>query len=65
MLKQAGWKNSDLLEVSKGDKTKARMAAKVRAETTMSWAWVAQELCMGHWRSAANSVRRLQAPPKG
>ena len=41
----------------KGDKGKVKLARQLRAETTISWRWIAGRLQMGHWRSAANAVR--------
>src|SRR3954464_14399388 len=60
MLLATGWGTSDLPERSKGDHKKARMARRLRTETTMTWPWIAKQLHMGHWRSAANAVRRLE-----
>lgn len=57
MLGQAGWSEGELKGRRKGDKKKAGMAARLRTETTMSWAWIAKRLAMGHWRTAANAVR--------
>jgi hypothetical protein len=34
------------------------MAVKLRSETAMNWPWIAERLAMGHWRTAANAVRR-------
>jgi REP element-mobilizing transposase RayT len=64
MLAEAGWQVSDLEERAKGDTTKARVAASLRAETTMTWGWIAKELSMGHWRTAANAVRWARAASK-
>ncbi len=57
MLRKAGWLDGELKERPKGDKKKARMAARLRTETTMSWQWIAKRLEMGHWRTSANAVR--------
>lgn len=57
MLQKAGWREAELKERPKGDKKKARMAARLRKETTMSWQWIAKRLEMGHWRTSANAVR--------
>ena len=57
MLRAAGWTETELRKHSKGDKKKARMAARLREETTMSWKWIAKRLAMGHWRTASNAVR--------
>ncbi|MGA2865481.1 MAG: transposase [Verrucomicrobiota bacterium] len=64
MLREAGWRESDLNQRAKGDKTKARMAAALRAGTTMTWSWIAKKLDMGHWRTAANAVRLLTPTSK-
>jgi REP element-mobilizing transposase RayT len=61
MLQQAGWREAELKERAKGDKKKARMAARLRKETTMSWPWIAKRLEMGHWRTSANAVRARAA----
>ena len=37
----------------------ARTAARLRAETTMTWSWIAQRLAMGHWRTALNATRLI------
>ena len=58
MLREAGWTEEELKRRGKGDARKARMAARLRAETTMPWSWIAQRLEMGHWRTASNAVRR-------
>jgi hypothetical protein len=57
MLAQAGWKEQDLTKHRKGDPVKVKIAIQLRAGTTMSWKWIAEELRMGHWRSVANAVR--------
>jgi hypothetical protein len=61
MLREAGWQQTDLRELPKGDQGKARMAARLRTETTMTWPWIAQQLEMGHWRTAANAVNQERA----
>ena len=57
MLRQEGWSEAALQGRRKGDATKVRMAARLRAETTMTWAWIAERLAMGHWRTALNATR--------
>jgi putative transposase len=57
MVREAGWEKDQLGRRRKGDKQKVRIAAALRARTTMSWKWIAGKLHMGHWRSAANAVR--------
>lgn len=58
MTKQAGWTEADLKTRRKGDAVKVRMAGHVRAETTMTWRWIAERLKMGHYRAAAQTVKR-------
>jgi putative transposase len=57
MLAKMDWTPRDLVRLSKGDHTKAELAARLRTETTMTWQWITYELRMGHWRTAANAVR--------
>ena len=57
MLRAAGWTEQTLKNRSKGDIKKARMAARLRSETAMTWLWIAKRLEMGHWRTAANAAR--------
>jgi len=63
MLRAAGWRTSELTERLKGDHRKAGIARRLRMETMMTWPWIAKQLHMGHWRSAANAVRRLETSP--
>jgi hypothetical protein len=42
MLRQAGWSEAELKRRRKGHPKKARMAARLRAETTMTWEWIGQ-----------------------
>jgi putative transposase len=57
MLRKSGWTEAELRRRRKGDAKKARMAAQLRAGTTMTWPWIAERLAMGHWRTASNAVR--------
>ena len=57
LLRKAGWTQGELKRRRKGDLKKARMAARLRGETTMTWTWISRRLEMGHWRTAANAVR--------
>ena len=57
MIRAAGWTETELPNRAKGDPKKARLAEQLRAETTMTWQWIAKRLAMGHWRTAANAVR--------
>jgi transposase len=57
LLRKAGWTPAELKRRKKGDRKKARMAARLRAETPMTWPWIATQLEMGHWRTASNAMR--------
>src|SRR5260221_4644629 len=57
MLRKGGWTEAELRGLRKGHPKKAQMAARLRAETPMTWTSIAQQLEMGHWRTAANAVR--------
>jgi len=57
LLREAGWMEEKLKHRPKEDIKKARMAARLRSETTMTWLWIAKRLEMGHWRTAADAVR--------
>ena len=62
MLRKAGWKEGkegELEKRAKGDKAKARIAERLRDETTMTWEWIAKRLRMGHWRTAFNATRAV------
>ena len=59
MLRKERWKPEELERLPKGHRTKSRIAARLRAETTMTWAWIANRLRMGHWRTASNATRRI------
>jgi len=58
MLRKAGWTEGELKRRRKGDPKKARMAARLRAETPMTWRWITKRLVMGHWRTASNAARQ-------
>ena len=49
-LDKAGWTDKDLERQRKGDPWKVRVAARLRAETTMTLKWIAERLHMGSWR---------------
>jgi hypothetical protein len=44
-------------ERPKGDRQKARIALRLREETTMTWDWIAEKLAMGVGAHAAHCVR--------
>jgi hypothetical protein len=57
MMRRLGWTEKELKRQAKGDARKAGMAARLRAETTVTWAWIAKRLEMGHWRTAVNATK--------
>ena len=70
-LKERGWTAAHLLRERKGDGFKVALAAKLRAETTVTLAWIAAHLQMGarghlaqllylHARPAAASPNQCQ-----
>ena len=56
-LRRLGWKESQLRLKPKGDKHKVQLARRLRAETTMTLAWVAQHLHMGSWGYVSNLLK--------
>ena len=46
-LRAMGWQEQDLTARRKGDPAKVKLAAAVRAQTTLPLAWIAQRLAMG------------------
>ena len=46
MLEKVGWTEAALRALGKGDPKKARMAARLRQETTRRWAWIARRLVL-------------------
>jgi putative transposase len=58
-LKRRGWKREQLKTRRKGDREKAKIAKRLREETTMTWEWIAEQVVMGARGHAANRVRAL------
>jgi hypothetical protein len=52
-----GWKRRDLEGDAKGDPEKIKRARRLRQETTMTWAWIAEHLAMGAGGHAVNHVK--------
>ena len=48
-LRRLGWKEGELEARSKGDREKVKLAARLRAETTVTMKWIAERLRMGTW----------------
>ena len=46
-LKAMGWTEKELAARRKGDPAKVKLAAELRAGTTMPLAWIAERLAMG------------------
>ena len=46
-LKRGRWQEGDLKTRPKGDSVKVVLAARLRAETTMTVGWIAERLAMG------------------
>ena len=46
-LKRRRWKEAEIKTQAKGDPTKLALAARLRAETTMTAGWIAERLGMG------------------
>ena len=46
-LKRGRWQEADLKPRPKGDSVKVALAARLRAETTMTLGWIAKRLAMG------------------
>ena len=62
--KRRGWDADEAGRRRKGDDEKVKMAARLRAETTMTWGWIAQELNLGARGSAANWLRLSSPEPR-
>jgi hypothetical protein len=70
-LSRLGWTASDLARQRKGAPQKLRIALRLRRETTMTLAWIAQRLCMGtkthlshllYWHSREKKPKRKGHP---
>jgi hypothetical protein len=66
-LSREGWNEQDLLIRAKGDLVKVNLAAKLRAETTVTIVWIAERLNMGsrghlthllYWRGKSDDQRQ-------
>ena len=69
-LEALGWGAHELAGRRKGDPEKLRVATRLRRETTMTLAWIAQHLCMGSagyvnyllYRKAFHQTNRNETP---
>ena len=53
-MRELGWTKAELSRRAKGDKLKVTLARRLRAETTMTLAWIANRLQMGSWTYVSN-----------
>jgi len=58
-LARRKWAGADLAEQPKTDRRKARIALRLRNETTMTMAWIARRLEMGSVNTLKNTLRSL------
>jgi len=56
-LGKLDWKETDLAQRRRGDPGKVRIARRLRAETTMTLAWIVRRLHMGVWTHVSNLLR--------
>jgi hypothetical protein len=59
-LKRLGWVEGELTRQRKGHTHKVALARRLRAETTMSLAWIAERLQMGSWSYVSQPVENKQ-----
>ncbi len=57
-LKKLGWTRRDLSTRRKSDPQKVLLASEVRAQTTVSLKWIADQLKMGSWTHVSNLLRQ-------
>ena len=63
-LKKLGWNERELALRRKREKEKVKLARRLRAQTTMTLAWIAQRLRMGSWTYTANLIYENGAKKK-
>ena len=59
-IKRLGWNGEELKRRRKGDHGKARLARRLRRETTVSLRWIAERLRMGSVSMVAHCLRRQE-----
>ncbi|MCP5528353.1 MAG: transposase [Verrucomicrobiales bacterium] len=64
-LAELGWTESDLAARPKMDEAKARLALRLRRETTLGLAWIARRLHLGSIHTARNVLARLRREESG
>jgi REP element-mobilizing transposase RayT len=57
-LERLGWTEKDLILRPKGEDGKIQLARRVRAETSVTWKWIAQRLNMGTWSYVASRLNQ-------
>ena len=62
-MERTGWEE-ELLGTARGDRRKAKMAARLRAETKMTLKWIANRLAMGVWTNVSNLLGAERAKSK-
>ncbi len=60
-LKRLGWDQGEWARRRKGDPHKVALARRLRVETTMSLAWIAERLRMGSWSYVSNLLRATES----
>jgi hypothetical protein len=60
-LRKMGWQEEALSQRPKGDAGKVRIARRLRRETTMTLAWIAQRLAMGTAGHISNRLCRVKS----
>lgn len=56
-LSRHNWTEAEFARLAKGHGAKIEIAKRLRAETIMAWAWIAERLIMGSPAYAANLCR--------
>jgi hypothetical protein len=56
-----GWAENELTQRREGDTHKVNLARRLRAEPTMSLAWIADRLRMGSWSYVSNPLRTTKS----
>ena len=64
-LAKLDWTEAELGRRRKGDAGKVRIARRLRAETTMTLAWMAQRLQMGVWTHVSNLLGKENSGGNG
>jgi hypothetical protein len=57
-MARRGWKTGELEQRRKADAGKIKIARRLRAETTMTWGWIAERLAMGTAGYTAECLRK-------